>query len=527
METYLLGIDIGGTGCKAGLMSIDGQLLRESHQEISMRNTAIGQAEQDASQWWQAALLSIVDVIKVVPAEQIAAIGISCTNGLVAVDQEINPLTPAIMLWDQRTLPEALNIRTLLGEENIIQITGNPAAPGAYSLPIITWIKKHYPDIYRDTYKFLVPGGFLVAKLTGRCTIDHSRACTTMLFDIRRRQWHRPFFEKLDISLEKMPELLPSHEIVGQISTHVASQTGLSPNTRVIAGCMDTLSAAVGANCLEPSKTFIIMGTAARICTPLNHDRLDPRFMNSTQFKQGEYLEIGAINGVGSSLQWVRDHLALQEQILAKQENKNVYDLITERASQAIPGAQGLIYLPYIAAERTPIWDPQSRGVLFGLTLSHTRNDIFRAFLEGPGYALRHTLEILKLEHHQDISRIYLGGTASTNTVWMQIIADILNTPICTISDFNIEVLGAAILAGVGAKVYPDLENALQITPPIDAEYHPNHRYAARYKHLFQIYKEIYENTRHLFGELQEATYINPVENRKELLDEETGSDLK
>lgn len=502
MNDYLLGVDIGGTGCKAALYTLDGECLGEGYEEYAMISRAPGQAEHDAEAWWRAATGAIREALGEVDPARVAVVGIGCTNGLIAVDREGKPLRPAIMLWDQRALPEVDHMRLVLGAEAIAAVTGNPAVPGAYSLPTILWLKHNEPETFAAAHKFMVPGGYLVARLTGEFTIDYSRACTTLLFDIRARQWHRPFLEALEIPEEKLPRPAPSQEVVGRVTAEAAALTGLRPGTPVIAGCMDTLGAALGSNSVGPGDYFIIMGTAARVSVPLARAEFDPRFMNCTGIHPDRWLAIGAINGVGSSLRWARDVIALDEQRRAAESGRDVYDLMTEQAGTSPPGAKGLVFLPYLAGERTPLWDPYARGVFFGLTLGHTRADIFRALLEGPAFAIRQTIELLRSQSDAPARALRIGGAAARSEVWNQVIADVLGTPVIALSRSHIEVLGAAVLGGFGVGLYPDLEAATARVAEEGRRYEPNPEAHAVYNRLFPLYLRLYPSVADYFKEL-------------------------
>jgi len=350
----------------------------------------------------------------------------------------------------------------------------------------------------------MVPGGYLVARLTGEFTIDYSRACTTLLFDIRARSWHLPFLETLEIPMAKLPEPVSSHQIAGSVTAEAAELTGLSEGTPVIAGCMDTVGAALGSNTTEPGEYFIIMGTAARVSAPLGQAKFDRRFMNCTLVQPDRWLAIGAINGVGSSLRWARDVLALDEQRRARTDDSDVYDLMTTQAASAPPGSKGLVFLPYMAGERTPIWNPYARGVFFGLTLGHTRAEIFRALLEGPAFAIRHTVEILEQESGVEVQSLKIGGAAAKSDVWNQIIADVLNKPMVALSQSHVEVLGAAILAGYGVGVYPDLASGTARVAEKGRRFEPDPAVNAVYNRLFPLYKRLYPAVAPFFEELVE-----------------------
>jgi xylulokinase len=499
---YLLGIDIGGTGSKAGVFTIDGKLVGTGYGEYQMISTVPGQAEHDAEAWWKATIQAVRDAIRDVPADEILAMGIGCTNGLVAVDRQGKPLRPAIMLWDQRALPEVDRIRSILDADEVFRITGNPVAPGAYSLPTMMWLKQHEPDTFRAAYKLMVPGGYLVARFTGEFTIDHSRASTTLLFDIRRRRWHQPFLEALDIPEEKLPRAEPSDTVVGRVTAEAARLTGLKEGIPVIAGCMDTIGASLGSGVVKQGNCFIIMGTAARVSGLLGKDSFDSRFMNCTHVFPDHWLYIGAVNGVGSSLKWIRDTFCQMEQGVAEYTRGDVYNLITAQAAQAPPGSKGLIFLPYMSGERTPIWNPYARGVFFGVTLGHNRNDFFRSVLEGASFALRHVIELLQTDDGIDIQELRFGGAAADSEVWNQISADILGKRVVSLTQSHTEVLGAAILAGMSQGVYPDLSSALEKIVVPGKTFEPNGEAHAAYNRLYPLFKTLYMEVQHHFKEL-------------------------
>jgi xylulokinase len=496
LPKYLLGIDIGGTGAKASLFALNGELIGSGYGEYRMISTVPGQAEHDAELWWTEAVKAIRQVVQGIDPRAILAVGISCTNGLIAVDDRGKPLAPALMLWDQRTLPEVDKIRQILDGDEVFRIAGNPLAPGAYSLPTILWLKNQRPEIFEAARSLMVPGGYLVARLTGQFTIDYTRACTTLLFDIVKKQWHQPFLQKLGIPEEKLPKLLDCQEIAGEVTAEAAALTGLAAGTPVIAGCMDSIGASIGSGVMEPGEAFLIMGTAGRICTPLSEPRFDNRFMNCTHVLPNRWLALGAMNGVGSSLRWMRDTFGQMEQQVAEMTGQEVYELMTAEAASAPPGSKGLLFLPYISGERTPIWNPYARGVFFGVTLGHNRHDFFRSVLEGASFAIRHSLEILETDGGVAINEVRIGGAAATNGVWNQIIADVLGKPVINLTQMHTEVLGAAMLAGVAVGAYPDYPTAIEATVKLQTRFEPDPRAHDAYNQLFPLYKELYPDVK-------------------------------
>ncbi len=503
MKPCLLGLDIGGTGAKAGLFATGSdEQLGSGYVEYRMTSAVPGHAEHDAETWWQAAVLAIRQAINGTDPSAIQGVGVSCTNGLVAVDAAGRPLRAAIMLWDQRAVPEVDRIARTIGPERIFEITGNPLAPGAYSLPTILWLEGNEPETFRAACKLLVPGGYLVARLTGEFTIDHSRACTTLLFDIRRLQWHWPFLEALGIPREKLPRPLPSLALAGLVTAEAAELTGLRARTPVVAGCMDTVAASIGCGVMEPGECFVIMGTAARVCTNLLEAEFDRRFMNCSHTAAGRWLAIGALNGIGSSWRWMRDTFGQPEQALARCSGQDTYDLLTAEAAKAPPGSKGLIFLPYISGERTPVWNPKARSVFLGITLAHERCDVLRSVLEGAAFAIRQTVEILETEQGLAIPALRIGGTAARSTVWNQIIADVLGKPVVSMVETQTEVLGAALLAGVGLGVYQDFDEAIAIHVKRVRLFSPDERAGATYDRLYPLYRDLYKDVEPYFARL-------------------------
>jgi xylulokinase len=502
ISQYLLGVDIGGTGAKAGVFDLGGRPVGSGYVEYRLISTLPGKAEHDAEAWWQAAVQAIRQATAGHPPGEVAAVGVSCTNGLVAVDRQARPLRPAIMLWDQRSLPQVQFLRDLLGSEVVLEVSGNPVAPGAYALPTLLWLREHEPETYAAAHCFMVPGGYLVARLTGELTIDYSRACTTLLFDIQRRAWHQPFIDALGLDAGKLPRPLPSAALAGGLTAEAAALTGLAEGTPVVAGCMDTLSAALGSGTIAPGEGFIIMGTAARVATALAEPRFDARFMHCTHLQPDRWLALGALNGVGSSLRWVRDNFGHAEQGQAAASGRDVYDLLIDQAAQAPPGSKGLFFLPYLSGERTPIWDPYARGVFFGVTLGHDRADFLRSVLEGAAFAMRHAVDILRTERDLDFRVLRVGGAAAANRDWMQIIADVLGLPLVAQTEAHIEVLGAALLAGLGLGLYRDVDEAKQASVRDGRCHEPNPRAQAAYDQLFPLYTSLYPAVRPYFERL-------------------------
>lgn len=500
-RTTVLGIDIGATGCKATLYSLDGLPLGRGYSEYGMRSPRPGWVEEDAADWWQ----GVVDSVRCLTADpavvgSIAGVGVGCTNALVAVDAEGEPLRPAIMQLDQRTVPQADRIRETVGEERLREVTGNRVAPGSYSAPIILWLKEHEPEVFSRAHKFLVPSGFIVQRLTGRFSMDYSRGSTTALFDIKRREWSAELCAATGIPRGQLPDLYESWQPVGGISARAAQLTGLLEGTPVVAGCMDTVGAAVGSGVVVPNESFAIMGTVARVAVALDRPRFDHRFINCCHAVPGQWVSLAVMNGAGLSMRWFRDLFGQMEVAVANELCVDHYDLLTREAELSRPGAGGLVYLPYLAAERSPIWDPYARGVFFGLGVGHRRGDFVRAIMEGVACSVRHNLAILEEIIAARADHLRIGGGCARSRLWNQIIADVTGRSIVTTRASETETLGAAVLAGVGTGAYADFADARDRTLVREEEFSPRAELASLYDGLFETYAGLYDDLRDRFA---------------------------
>jgi sugar (pentulose or hexulose) kinase len=253
---------------------------------------------------------------------------------------------------------------------------------------------------------------------------------------------------------------------------------------------------------MAPGETLIIMGTAARVTMIMEEPEFDMRFMNFVSVEPGRWVGLGAINGVGSALRWLRDVLATEEQRQAETTSEDVYDLITAHAAEAPAGAEGLLLLPYLAGERTPIWDPHARGLLFGLTISHQRAHIYRAFLEGPAFSIRQAVEIIAAKEHPPLESITIGGAAAKSELWNLIIASVLGRPLRVLSGTHVEVLGAAVVGGVAAGLFPNLQSGMDRVAQPTIRVEPDGALHQIYSELYPLYVDLYPNVEQLYDRL-------------------------
>ncbi|MEN6412916.1 MAG: FGGY family carbohydrate kinase [Veillonellales bacterium] len=504
MKPMIMGIDIGTTGCKTALYRQDGTQVAQSYREYKLMHPENGWAEESPEDWWLSVVSNAREVLAFpgIKPEDIAAIGVSCTNGLVAVNKAGDPLLPAVMMLDQRSAPQADCIKKQLGEKRVFDITGNRIAPGAFYAPTMLWIAQERPDIYKQTYKFLVPTGFIVQHLTGQFTIDVSRASVTMLLDIRKRAWSEELLKAMDIDRNKLPQLYESSEVVGRVTAEAAETTGLKAGTPVIAGCVDTVSAAIGAGAVKQGQTFGLLGTVGRVCVVTDGTRFDGRMMNFCHGQEDLWLTNAAINAAGATLRWFRDTFYQYEAAVAKEQDESVYDIMMDEASQADLGGNGLIYLPYLSGERSPLWNGDAKGIIYGLTLAHKRSQIIRALLEGVAYAVRHNLEIIRDEYNVSFNNMTLSNGGARSRLWCRIIGDVTKTNISIPKVLDTEVLGVALLAGVGVGIYSNLAQAVNETVQIARIIPYDAQKAERYDRYFQAYLELVNDMSGRFSQI-------------------------
>ncbi len=500
-DAFLMGIDVGTMGCKTLISDVEGRITARAYRDYPVLSPRQGWAEEDAEVWWRSVTDTIRQALKTsrIDPRYIEGVTVSCTNACVPVTEEGHTLRKAIMQVDKRTTPQTLAMRKHVGEERIFTITGNRIAPGTFSAPIILWIKEREPEIFDNTYKFLTPTGFIVQRMTGRFTMDWSRCGTTLLFDIRSRNWSDKLCNELEIPMEKLPESMPSWELAGEVGDSAAKQTGLRKGTPVSAGCMDTVAAAVGNGAIRKCDSFCILGGVARICACLDGSTFDDRFINTPHSVPDTYLMVGCVNGCGISLKWFLNTLGHLEKEIAEENNRTPYQILDEEAEGSPPGAKGVIYLPYLAGERTPIWDPDAKGVLFGIDISSTREDIVRALLEGVAYAIRDNVEALESFRGETEKSLKISGGGSRSVLWRHIISDVLGKNLLTIQPSETEPFGDALIAGIGVGIYKDVDAAVKYVKTSQSV-EPNMENHELYSVQYERYKRLYQNLRDEFS---------------------------
>lgn len=493
-KQFLIGIDIGTTGCKIGLFSTDGKIIQKAYHEYGTIFMNNGWAEEIPQVWWEDICSGIHDVLHEsgIDSTLIAGLSISCTNALIPVDRNGNPLHNAIMQMDNRSQEQVDKIVQIFGDEKLLDIASNRAAPGTCWAPVILWLKENRTDIYNKIYKFLSPTGFIVQKLTGKFTIDFSRASTTLLFDVKNCCWSTEICNQIGISENLLPDLFAGDNIIGHVTAEAAKITGLAVGTPVAVGVMDTVSAMVGAGVIHPGELLIIMGTVSRCCYRTVNPIFDDRMINAAFMSSSTWFSLAPSNGCGISMRWFKETFCEYETQYAKESGLSPYMLIDKASEEVSPGSNGLIYLPYLNGERSPVWDHSARGVFFGFSSSHKKAHFSRAIMEGVAYSIKQNLDIIEKIDGVNVKEVKLCGGCSSSYIWRKIIADVLGKTVRTVENTDTEALGSALIAakGVGILIdYDEISTLVNLLPEI---IEPDPKNTSIYNRYYKVYKNLY-----------------------------------
>ncbi len=428
-QRYILTIDVGTSSTKTALWNEAGQQLAEATQPYALNRPQPIWAEIDGNIWWEAVCTTVREVIarSSIDPQHLAGIGVDGIGWtLLPVDADGEALSPALIWLDRRAAEEAAWLKNLLEADQLIELCANPIDP-AYITPKLLWLKRHQPQIFDTAYKFLTCSGYIVCKLTNRFTCDLTQAYGYHFFDIRGEQWSPWAADLMGIPLEKMPPLKACTDVAGTLTAHAGSQLGLPAGVPVIVGCLDAAAGALGAGVTRLSQTNEQGGQAGGMAVSVDRVVVEPRLIFSHHVLPGQYLLQGGTVG-GGSLGWFRDVLGQVEVNAAQLLDHNVFELFSAQVEKTPPGAHGLIFVPYMAGERTPLWNSHARGVFFGLSYNTSRGDLLRAIMEGCAFAVYDNIQLA--EQHDVTMQEYLGsGGATHSAVWCQIKADIYNRP--------------------------------------------------------------------------------------------------
>ena len=482
---YYLGIDSSTTATKALLMDQKGKVIGTFSSSYDYEAPRPLWTEQDPGLWWTAAVEAIQGVLHEteIAGEAVVCVGLTGQmHGMVALDQDGEVIRPAILWNDQRTGAECDQIRDLVGKEQFIQITGNDALTG-FTAPKILWVKNQEPENYARIAQILLPKDYLRFKLTGLYAADKAGGAGTVLFDLKTRDWSPDLLGKLEINQEWMPKTFEGTEVTGQISAKAAEATGLKAGTPVVGGGGDQAAGAVGMGAVVPGVVSLTLGTSGVVfaATPEPWIESEGRLHAFCHALPGMWHLMGVMLSAAGSLRWYRDVVAPGED----------FGALTDAAGEVAPGAEGLLFLPYLTGERTPHPDPLAKGAFVGLTVRHSREHLTRAVMEGVAFGLRDSFELIKAAGLEKIGQVRVTGGGSNSPIWRQIIADVLDVELVGVNTAEGSAFGAAILAAVGSGAYSTVQEACSEIIQITEGTTPGKERSA-YQDCYQAYRDLY-----------------------------------
>ncbi|MBP1916618.1 xylulokinase [Lederbergia galactosidilytica] len=493
---YVIGVDLGTSAVKILLVNQIGEVVEEVSKPYPLYQEKTGYSEQNPQDWVDQTITGLSDLLQKFTgdAEDIEGISFSGQmHGLVLLDTENEVLRPAILWNDTRTTAECKQIYEQVGEERLLTITKNPALEG-FTLPKILWVKKHEPEIFKQAKTFVLPKDYLRYKLTGNIHMDYSDAAGTLLLNVSEKVWSEEICDLVEIDPTLCPPLIEAFDEVGTITAEMAEKTGLSPSTRVFAGGADNACGAIGAGILEDGRTLCSIGTSGVV---LSYEKSDDKDFRGKvhYFNHGApnaYYTMGVTLAAGYSLSWFKDVFAAEE---------SFDDLLAD--IQTVPvGSKGLLFTPYLVGERTPYADAAIRGSFIGMDGSHRRRDFVRAVLEGITFSLNESIDIFRKNGKQIDTIISIGGGAK-NSEWLQIQADIFNAKIIKLASEQGPGMGAAMLAAYGCNWFESLKECADAFLKEEQTVLPKQENVEKYQQLFNIYQEIYPQTKEINEQLK------------------------
>jgi xylulokinase len=494
---YVLGIDIGTGGTRALIIDKSGKVISSATEEHEpFASPQIGWAEQHPEDWWRATGVAVRKALgnAGIGGDAIACVGFSGQmHGAVMLDESDAVVRPALIWCDVRTEKQCVDFTAKVGAERLIQLTCNPALPN-FTLTKFLWVRENEPKNWRRVKSVMLPKDYVRFRLTGDRAIDMADASGTLLLDVAHRRWSKEILQAAEMDESLLPKLYESPDVCGQVSAAGAAATGLKAGTPVVAGAGDQAAGATGMGIVTPGAVSATIGTSGVVFAATDRPALDAkgRLHTFCHAVPGRWHVMGVTQAAGLSLRWFRDRFGA-----GADDGRDPYERLTAEAARVSVGSDGLLWAPYLMGERTPHLDPNARGALIGLTASHTRGHVVRAILEGVAFSLRDSFTLFS-EMKVPVTKIRLGGGGARSPLWRQIQADVYGHEVEIVEAEEGAAYGAAILAGVGAKVWSSVDAACnevvrvatRVGPKPDAVKVLNSSYAA-FRRMYPALKSV------------------------------------
>lgn len=494
----LMGIDIGTSGSKGVIVTLDGQIVAEHQTTHGFDIPHPGWAEHDADGvWWHdfcAISRALLEKADIKPG-QLAGVGCSAiAPTMLPLDDRGRPLRPAILYGiDARAADEIDEMAASMGVETIFERTGQYLTSQSVG-PKVLWFKRHEPELFQRTRKVVTAATYLVYRLTGRYVVDNYVApYFTPFFDVRKLAWDPELTEPI-CPVEWLPEALWATEAAGTVTAQAAEETGIPVGTPVSVGTADSSAEAVGSGAVDPGDLMIGYGTTIFMIQALAEYKRHPGLWASVYVIPGQAALAAGLSTSGALLRWFRNQFGQIEQDVEYKLGINAYKLLSDQAADVPAGSNGLVALPYFSGERTPINDPLACGLVIGLTLSHTRGHLYRSFIEGIGYGIRHNIEAMSEVQAVPQRLVAIGGGAA-DRLWLQACSDITGLRQEVLATTAGAAFGDAYLAGMAAGLFADTATLKDQWVKVTSTVEPNPDHKALYDELYGIYRRLYAQT--------------------------------
>lgn len=481
MGKYLLGIDIGTSSCKIAIFNTSGGVQAEMNKSHRTYRTASGWIEQNPDEWWENICDGIRECLQKsgISSKSIEGIGIAGQGwSMIPIDEDGNCLTNTPIWMDTRAKDIANEVEQEIGTRRIFDLAGNLFFP-TYTTPKMIWLKKEHIDLYAKTECFLQSNSYIGYKLTGALSSDKSQNYGLHFYNTKTCTYDTEMAEAFGLDINKVAPIYDCHEVIGKVTNEAAEQTGLMPGTPVVAGGLDAACGTLGAGVHLPNQAQIQGGQAGGMSICLDQPVVHEKLIFSPHVVPNLWLLQGGTVGGGGVLRWFREKLSPEQS----------FDELTQLASKINPGSDGVLFLPYMAGERSPIWNPDAKAVFYGLGFDKTKAHMLRSVLEGVVLSVYHNVKVAE-NAGVDIKALeyYAMGGVANSEMWIQIYADVFGKKMNIPSSNTATTLGAAMLAGVGIGLYDSFSQAVEKTITVSREQKPTQEHYNLYQEVFKKY---------------------------------------